>query len=105
MTSPSCTEGAYDFASLIRPRMYGSSDSQWLRTSTSPSCGVPSGTSTIRKSASLTAPVGLLANSTWRFVGLTSDSLRYRLLRWRPVHRRTPQNGQDDDRRRQTPVR
>ena len=53
-------------ASFIRPRMYGSSDSHSLRTSTSPSPGSRHGASTMRKLSSVTAPCGRLASSTCR---------------------------------------
>src|SRR5208282_438930 len=64
ITSPSCTEDAYDLTSFMRPRMYGSSDSHSFRTNTSPPSGLAMGASTMRKLSSVTAPRGRLASST-----------------------------------------
>src|SRR5262249_43263507 len=67
ITPPSCTDAAYDFTSFMRPRMYGSSESHRLRTSTCPAPGLGTSRSTILKSLSFTHPVGRLASVTWTF--------------------------------------
>src|SRR3954471_24031915 len=67
ITSPSSCLAAYDLPSFIRPRMYGSSESQRFFTSTSPSRSGGSGTLSIRKLSSLTHPEGRLARSTRLF--------------------------------------
>src|SRR5919201_1220604 len=63
---PSSTDGAYDFTSFIRPRMYGSSESQMVRTRISPSCGAGTGASTTSKSVGFGSPTGRRMSSTRR---------------------------------------
>ena len=54
--------GTYDFASFIRPRMYGSTDTYALRTRTSPSAGSGSSTSASSKSDATGVPRGRAAS-------------------------------------------
>ena len=68
ITSPTCTGFAYDLASLMRPRWYGSTEVQRMRTSTSPGPASGTGASTSSKSASVGNPVGRFASVTTRFV-------------------------------------
>src|SRR5512147_907482 len=62
----------------MRPRMYGSSDSQWLRTSTSPGRGSGTSFSTMLKFASVTQPSGRLASSTCRFLFISFGPVKPR---------------------------
>src|SRR5579859_7581164 len=77
MTPPISTGATYDFASLMRPRMYGSSESHSLRTSTSPSAGCGSGASSMRKFSGVTAPWGRLARSTRLLAGMALSPGRF----------------------------
>src|SRR3954466_12060487 len=77
ITSPICTGFTYDLASLILPRMYGSSESHSLRTSTSPSPGVAMGVSTMRKFCGVTAPVGRLSSRTCRLTAMTLSRVKW----------------------------
>ncbi len=67
ITPPTSTGGAYDGASLIRPRIYGSSDKYRVRMSTSPSPGEGTGAGTIVKFSSVALPAGREASRTCRF--------------------------------------
>src|SRR5581483_122483 len=58
----------------MRPRMYGSSDSQWLRITISPGPAFGISDSTILKLDSSTQPVGRLASRTCRFFGMRSSA-------------------------------
>ncbi len=58
ITSPIPTGFAYERASLIRPRMYGSTESHCVRTSTSPGPGSGIGVSTSLEVALLGEPDG-----------------------------------------------
>src|SRR5690349_18672628 len=53
----------------MRPRMYGSSESQRFFTSTSPSFGAGMGSDSRRKSSGLTQPCGRLARTMALFMG------------------------------------
>ena len=48
--------GTYDLTSFIRPRMYGSTDMYWLRTTIWPGPGVGTSVSTSRKVSSVGQP-------------------------------------------------
>ena len=61
----------------MRPRMYGSSESQRFLTSTSPSPHLGSGALSMRKLSSLTAPCGRLASTT-RLFSIYSEAKRAR---------------------------
>ena len=65
--SPSSVGFAYERASLMRPRMYGSSESHCERTSTSPGPGVGTSDSTSAKSESRGNPFGRAASAICRF--------------------------------------
>src|SRR5688572_28518167 len=68
--------------------MYGSSESQWLRTRTSPSPGRATGTSTMRKLSGTTAPCGRLARSTCLFMEVSRHGIR-------SVHPARPMSARD----------
>ena len=68
--SPSANGGTYDFASFIRPRMYGSTDMNAFRISTSPSAGSGTSTSTSAKSVGCGTPRGRAARWISRLVGM-----------------------------------
>ncbi len=59
--SPTWKGGTYDFASFMRPRMYGSTETNALRISTSPSPGSRSSTSASSKSDGTGTPRGRAA--------------------------------------------
>src|SRR5512133_23881 len=58
----------------MRPRMYGSSDSQWIRVSTCPSATAGTSVSTIRKFDSSARPWGRLARTICLFFMCVSFS-------------------------------
>jgi hypothetical protein len=60
--SPSANGGTYDFASFMRPRMYGSTDISVFFTSSSPSPGGPTSACASEKFASAGSPLGRLAS-------------------------------------------
>ncbi len=55
---PTSNGGTYDFASFMRPRMYGSTDISVFFTSTSPSPGGPTSAVASAKFASVGSPCG-----------------------------------------------
>jgi hypothetical protein len=61
MTSPMPTGRAYEAASLIQPRIAGSSDTYSTSTRISPSPGSPTGSSVRFQSSSVGGPTGRLA--------------------------------------------
>src|SRR5438105_4730416 len=67
MTSPTSSGVAYERASLIRPRWYGSSETHNARTSTSPASGSPIFASSRAKSDSCGKPAGRAASVIRRF--------------------------------------
>ena len=60
--------GTYDFASFIRPRMYGSTEKYRLRTRTWPSPGCGTSASTRAKSSGLGQPSGRVTRCHSRLV-------------------------------------
>src|SRR6185437_2127880 len=58
MRPPTLTGGAYEGASLILPRMYGSSDRYWVLMSTCPSPGSGTGADAIVKFPAVGLPAG-----------------------------------------------
>ena len=64
--SPSRNGGTYDFTSFIRPRMYGSTDMNRLRTRTSPSASSGCSPSVSAKLAAVGQPEGREARTIWR---------------------------------------
>ena len=66
MALPTSNEGAYDLRSLMRPRMYGSTDIQRLRTSTWPAPGSGTGTASTLKSLAFGMPTGRAASTICR---------------------------------------
>src|SRR5262249_50195364 len=88
ITSPISAFAAYDLVSFIRPRMYGSSESQWTRTRSSPSLGSGIGASSIVKLATVGQPLGRPARRTRVLVvGIApSDASTARLVAARPLY-------------------
>ena len=68
MASPSSNGATYDFAALIRPRMYGSTERYVFRTRIWPSPGVGTGVSTSAKSSGFGQPTGRLSRCHSRLV-------------------------------------
>src|SRR5215470_12973548 len=66
--SPTATGAAYDGASLMRPRMYGSSDRNIVLRRTAPSLTSGIGVSTMSKLAAVGAPTGRDFKRIWRFM-------------------------------------
>src|SRR5881397_3196385 len=79
MTSPTSSDLAYERASLIRPRWYGSTEAQRVRTSASPGWGEPISTSSSAKSDSCGKPTGRAASVMRRFTGIRLASQVVRL--------------------------
>src|SRR5687767_1151133 len=68
MTSPRPVDAAYDGPSLMRPRMYGSSERNTVCIRISPSLSAGIGTSSRRKSVGAGSPCGRLASTMRRFL-------------------------------------
>src|SRR6266550_4394637 len=79
MTSPTSSDFAYERASLIRPRWYGSTEAQRMRTSASPAWGEATSTSSSAKSESCGRPTGRVARVMRRFTGIRLASQVVRL--------------------------
>src|SRR6266566_4021661 len=79
MTSPISSDLAYERASLIRPRWYGSTEAYKVRTSASPIWGEPISTSSSAKSDSCGTPTGRAAKVMRRFSGMRLASQVVRL--------------------------
>src|SRR5215467_3139341 len=69
--SPTSTGAAYDGPSLMRPRMYGSSDRNIVRRRTAPSVTSGIGASTMSKLAEVGAPTGRDFRRIWRFMAMS----------------------------------
>src|SRR6185503_2384253 len=68
ITSCRFTDAAYDGPSLIRPRMYGSSERYVVRRRTSPSLSAGIGPSTVSKLSAVGMPAGRDFRRIWRFM-------------------------------------
>src|SRR6266571_1722488 len=79
MTSPTSSDLAYERASLIRPRWYGSTEAHRMRTSASPTWGEATSTSSRAKSESCGRPTGRAARVMRRFTGIRLASQVMRL--------------------------
>ena len=64
--SPSRNGGTYDFTSFIRPRMYGSTDMNMLRTRTCPGASSGWSDSVSAKLAAVGHPEGRETRTIWR---------------------------------------